>query len=364
MQTPREVIDNLLRKKNADRVGLHDWPWPDTLKGWVKQGYPVDEKGEPADFPDHFGLDMLQVQAYFNNYPRKEIYELVQETDEWHIHRDGWGAQLKLWKNKSGTPEHVDFHMVTREIWEKDYRGRLLELDTTRMNAQEIKANLARRKAQGGWTYFGHGFVFEIMRQSMGDICLCESTLLDPEWIQDFNEVQTNFFQMHYRYMFEQTGLPDGMWMFEDLGYKHSLFCSPDVYSRLVFPYYKRMVDFYHSYNLPVVLHTCGFVEPILDMIVEAGFDALHPMEVKAGNDPLRIAAKYKDKLALIGGLDARVLESHDPALIRAKVGGLIDGMKAIGARYIFASDHSISTNVRYADFQAAVEEYRRRMAY
>ena len=63
------------------------------------------------------------------------------------------------------------------------------------------------------------------------------------------------------------------------------------------------MVDFYHSFNLPVVLHTCGFVEPILDQIADAGFDALHPMEVKAGNDPLRIAAKYKDKLALVGGL-------------------------------------------------------------
>ena len=202
------------------------------------------------------------------------------------------------------------------------------------------------------------------MRQSMGDICLCESMLLDPEWIQDFNEVQTNFYQMHYRYMFEQTGLPDGMWMYEDLGYRNSLFCSPELYKRLLFPFYRRMVDFYHSYNLPVVLHTCGFVEPILDQIAEAGFDALHPMEVKAGNDPLRIAAKYKDKLALVGGLDARILESHDPALIRAKVGELIDGMKSLGASYIFASDHSLSTNVHYADFQVAVEEYRRRSEY
>ena len=364
MQTPRQVIDSLLRKKPADRVGFHDWPWPDTLKGWVRQGYPVDDKGEPADFATHFGTDMLDVGAYFNHYPRKEIYELIEETDEWHVHRDGWGASLKLWKNRSGVPEHVDFHMVTREIWEKDYRGRLLELDTRRFKIQETKENLARRKAQGGWTHYGHGFVFETMRQSMGDICLCESMLLDPEWIVDFNETLTNFFQMHYRYLFEQAGLPDGMWFFEDLGYKQRLFCSPDLYRRMIFPYYKRMVDFYHSYNLPVVLHTCGLVEPILDLIVEAGFDGLHPMEVKAGNDPLRIAAKYKDKLALVGGLDARILESHDPALIRAKVGELIDGMKSLGASYIFASDHSLSTNVRYADFQAAVEEYRRRSEY
>jgi hypothetical protein len=32
----------------------------------------------------------------------------------------------------------------------------------------------------------------------------------------------------------------------------------------------------------------------------------------RAGNHPLRIARAYRDKLVLIGGLDERVLESHD----------------------------------------------------
>jgi uroporphyrinogen decarboxylase len=188
--------------------------------------------------------------------------------------------------------------------------------------------------------------------------------LLDPEWILDVCRVLTRFFKMHFKHLFEQVGLPDGMWIYEDLGYKHSTFCSPEQYARLIFPFYREMTDFYHSYNLPVVLHTCGFAESLLDLIVEAGFDALHPMEIKAGNDPLRIAAKYKDKLALVGGLDARILESHDAGLIRAKTAELIDGMKAIGARYIFASDHSISTNVHYKDFQIALETYRQHMAY
>ena len=66
----------------------------------------------------------------------------------------------------------------------------------------------------------------------------------------------------------------------------------------------------------------------------------------------------------MIGGLDARILESHDHALIRREVAALVDGMKSIGARYIFASDHSISTNVDYADFQVAVETYRKHMTY
>jgi hypothetical protein len=58
------------------------------------------------------------------------------------------------------------------------------------------------------------------------------------------------------------------------------------------------------------------------------------------------------------------VLESGDRDLIRREVAALIEGMKARGARYIFSSDHSLSTNVRYADYLYAVEVYREHMAY
>lgn len=364
MQTPQQVMNSLLRRKPADRVALHDYPWPDALKKWVTQGYPTNEKGEPVDFSDHFELDMVGVGGWINNFPKREVYDLVQETDEWHIHRDGWGAQLKYWKNKSGTPEHVAFYMVTRQIWENEYRPRLLDLETDRVQAKECRDNIELCRKRNAWTHVGHGFVWETMRQSMGDVCLYESMVLDPEWLHDFNTVLTGFYKTHMKYLFDQAGLPDGAWIYEDLGYKDRLFCSPQQYAEIIFPYFRQIVEFYHSYNLPVVLHTCGMVEPALDMIVDVGFDAVHPMEVKAGNDPLRIAAKYKDKLVLIGGLDERILESHDHALIRRSVGELVDNMKRLGARYVFASDHSISTNVNYDDYRVAVDEYRKHMYY
>ena len=57
MQTPRDVIDSLLRKKKADRVGVMDSPWADTLRAWVVQGMPADEKGAAVDSVEHFGFD-------------------------------------------------------------------------------------------------------------------------------------------------------------------------------------------------------------------------------------------------------------------------------------------------------------------
>ena len=76
------------------------------------------------------------------------------------------------------------------------------------------------------------------------------------------------------------------------------------------------------------------------------------------------LSEQYGDRLAFIGGLDARVLESGDRDLIRREVTRLIEGMKARGARYVFASDHSLSTNVRYDDYRYALDVYREHREY
>jgi len=109
-------------------------------------------------------------------------------------------------------------------------------------------------------------------------------------------------------------------------------------------------------------LHTCGFVEPVIDLIVKTGFDGLNPMEVKAGNDPLRIAEKTGGNLALIGGMSVVTLESGDRELIRKETVNLIEGMKQRSTRFVFTSDHSISTNVKYEDFKYVLDIYREHM--
>ncbi|MHC5034842.1 MAG: uroporphyrinogen decarboxylase family protein [Planctomycetota bacterium] len=322
MQNSREVIDSLLRGKPAERMGLHDSPWWDTLREWTKQGYPTrraataegdgkaDGDGEPVDPVDHFGFDMASVATWFDVLPLRGVSDLVEETDEWEVRRNGAGAALKYWKDKSGTPEHIDFWMTSREVWERDYRPHLLEVDRERVDVEGTRKALASRRGQGFWTFYGHLFIWENMRQSMGDLCMYQSLLLDPDWIHDYGRVYTDFFKAHYALLFEEAGLPDGIWVYEDLGYRNGLFCSPAVLEELIFPYFKELVDFFHSYDLPVVLHACGGIEEALPLIVDAGFDALNPMEVKAGCDVVRFAERYGDRLAFVGGLDARVLES------------------------------------------------------
>jgi uroporphyrinogen-III decarboxylase len=76
------------------------------------------------------------------------------------------------------------------------------------------------------------------------------------------------------------------------------------------------------------------------------------------------MAREWGERIAFVGGLDARVLESGDREGIERAVRDLVEGMKGLGAGYVFGSDHSLSTNVDYGDFCRAVEVYRRHARY
>ena len=171
MTTSRELVSDLIRGGGAERVGLVDSPWADTIAAWVEQGYPtrmapkqvgeqrwrrsdgrwVDvevagEYEEPVPPWEHFGYDLVGVGPWFDIMPWRDYDELVDETDAWDVRRYGAGAALKYWKHKSGTPEHMDFRMVRREIWERDYRQHVLELDEERVDLKELRKNLAKAK--------------------------------------------------------------------------------------------------------------------------------------------------------------------------------------------------------------------------
>ena len=344
----------------SERIGLYENVWPDTLLRWKEEGYPADDISPQ----DYFKFDICRVGYTFDVYPLVGVRELVEQNDEWSIYRNGAGASHKYWNHKSGTPEHVDFRMTSPEVWEREYRPRLLFLDPRRFKLDETRASYNKLREQGKWICYNSSFVWETMRQSMGDVCMYESLALEPDWIHDYNEVYTQFFIRHYTYLFENVGLPDGVWLSEDFGYKNGLFCSPAMLDEFFKPYYKRLVDFFHSLGLKVPLHSCGGVTEALPFFVDIGFDALHPMERKAGCDPLAYAREYGDKLAFIGGLDARILESGDKTLIRNEVEALINGMKELGARYFFASDHSVSTLVSFESYKYALDVYRENQYY
>jgi uroporphyrinogen decarboxylase len=71
--------------------------------------------------------------------------------------------------------------------------------------------------------------------------------------------------------------------------------------------------------------------------------------------DLLRIKKHYGDKIALIGGMDVRVLESNDLAAVDRMLEDKLPGAMA-GSGYVLQVDHSVSNLVRYETYRHFVE--------
>ena len=358
--TSRERVTALLNHEIPDRMGLYEHYWPETLPLWMEQGYPKDVWTD-----DVFGYDLSNCGGWFDSSSFPGQSEVSNETDEWRVTRDGRGATLKYWKNKSGTPEHIGFDCVTPEKWYQKYREPLTVVDKSRLGDMEaLKKGVEATHAAGRFACYGNLFVFELMRATIGDEQFLPALLLEPEWIKDFCQVHLDMFRNYYEVLFREAGLPDGMFIYEDWGYTNGLFCSPKTMKELVMPYEKALVDFFHDYKLPVILHSCGDIRRAVPLIIEAGFDCLQPMEAKAGCDVVEFAKTYGNKLAYMGNIDVVDLVTNDKDRIRDMIVPKLKALKELRAPYFFHSDHSIPPTVTLETYQYALELFRENSKY
>lgn len=359
--TSRERVTMLLNKQIPDRMGLYEHFWNEVFHddGWLAQGYPRDN-----DAVQFFDFDLVNCGGWFDSSPILGRQELIEETDEWKVVRDGRGAVLKYWKNRSGVPEHVGFEITTPAIWSK-YRDRLLELDRRRLgDIAAIKKNVENARQRGKFAIYGNLFAFELLRATLGDVNFLPALLEEPDWINDFCRVYLDHYKMHYDLLFKEAGLPDGMWLYEDWGFRNGLFCSPNTMKEMIIPWEKELVAFFKSYGLPVILHSCGDIRKAIPLIIDAGFDCLQPMEAKAGCNVLDIARTYGNKLSYMGNIDVVQLSTNDPAKVRDEIVPKLTELKRMRVPYFFHSDHSVPPSITYATYRQALELFHEHNRY
>jgi uroporphyrinogen decarboxylase len=124
------------------------------------------------------------------------------------------------------------------------------------------------------------------------------------------------------------------------------------MYRDLLKPVHKRACDCAHARGVKVELHSCGNVEPLIPDLIEIGVDALNPVEVKAGMDPVELKRRYGDRLTLHGGINAALY--GDTARLHAQMRAVIPELKRNGG-YILSSDHSVPDSVSFEEFKSFV---------
>ena len=345
MMTGKERMGRILKRQEVDRIGIYEHFWSDTYKEWSGRHIPAGES-----FEDHFGYDMAMCWPFNTVADLDYKPEVLEETEDTILQKDGNGAILRRHKKHDTTPEHVDFTVKSRKEWEELTKPKLTA-DPRRIDFEGYRnAKAAAAKAGRFFCWCGVN-VFEMMHPVCGHEYMLMGMIEDPDWVADMVKTFSDLSVELQKMLFAQEGWPDAIWYYEDMGFKERPFMSLDMYRDLIQPAHTKTIAFAHENARPVIMHSCGFVEPLLPGMVEAGIDCLQVIEVKAGMDLLRIHKQYGDRLSLMGGIDVRKLYTNDLKQIDEELEAKIPVVKQ-GFGYVLHSDHSIPKTVNYDTYR------------
>ena len=104
-----------------------------------------------------------------------------------------------------------------------------------------------------------------------------------------------------------------------------------------------------------IVADGFGNFNEVVPELIEIGWDCLQPLEVKAGMDVIQLKREYGDKIALMGGIDVRVMADGTDEELEDEIGKKITIAKENGG-YIYHSDHSVPDNVSFPRYRRVIE--------
>lgn len=348
-------MTNTLARKPVDQIPIAVSPWGATVERWVKEGHL--RQGE--DVAEHFGQDIRSAGWIATVADLDFTPEVIEETEETILRKDGNGATLRQHKLHDSTPEHVDFTVKDRETWEKFVKPFLLKIDRRRIPFEGYRKEKQFCAENQRFFCWGGVAPFEMMHPVCGHEYMLMGMALDPEWVQDMVKTYTELTINHLELLIAEEGAPDGFFYYEDMGFKNRPFMSPAMYEEIMQPGHTRLFAYAHSLGCKVIVHSCGYVAPLVPGLIEAGMDCLQAMEVKAGMDLPTLFKAFGDRIAFYGGVDVRTLISNDRAQLDAEMEAKILPVIAHGGGYILHSDHSEPPEVDYATMRYFVDHGR-----
>ncbi len=368
--TSRQRVARTLARQQPDRVPIYDKFWFETERTWREQlGCPFVFHAERSKFDwgatapetqpttlwEIFDMDITEV-AWPDYRLRLVEPEILEETDESILQRDGNDAVLRWWKSKMGTPEHVSYGIDTPEKWARVKP--LLTATRERIRFGEFWPLYRRARQADRYICFCTVEPFEMIKDVLGHEIMLKAMIRQPEWIHDIFNTYTNV-EIRMLEIAEAEGMTcDGAFVYGDMAYNTGPFMSPRHFREFLVPYHRRMFDEFHKRDMPVIFHSDGDIRSVIGDLIDAGVDAINPLEAKANMDLCKLAPQYGDRLGFVGGIDVRVLMTNDPEQIRAEIRAkLAAAMPYHG--YIYHSDHSIPPGVTLESYRLLLDEIR-----
>jgi uroporphyrinogen decarboxylase len=135
----------------------------------------------------------------------------------------------------------------------------------------------------------------------------------------------------------------------DDLGGQGGPLISPEMYRRFYKPYHQKLWGRAKELaEVKVMLHCCGGVRELLPDLIEAGLDAINPVQINArGMEAEGLKRDFgRDITFWGGGCDTRdILPNGTPEEVRTHVRTQVDRLR-VGGGFVFQQVHNILADV------------------
>ena len=144
------------------------------------------------------------------------------------------------------------------------------------------------------------------------------------------------------------------VWYVDDIAIKDRLMVAPQFLRETLFPRIRAIAERCRARGIPLIYHTDGNITEVLPDIIDAGVNALHPID-PTGLDIYRFKPEVAGQLCLMGNIDIDLLEHGTPGQVAADTRKHIE-LLAPGGGYVVGSSNSVVSTSRPENYRAMLE--------
>ena len=321
-----------LKRGKADYVPIAELGIHPSIKAKFL-GRPIVTLQDDVDFWHQAGYDYIKLQPQADFNPGRLF---LQDATNTTLNDDGTVARKWATEGKGAITDWQSF--------EKYQFPRQADFDYS--NFEKVRGLLP----EGMGVIGQYGDIFTMVWELMGFEQFSMTLYDNPELIsQLFNKIGELVLSM-FEY-FAQSDAVDVMWYSDDIAYVSGLMLSPRILRQYFFPWLQKIGALAREYHKPLIYHTDGRWDAVMEDIIACGVDALHPIEPKAMT-LAEVKARWGDRLCLIGHVDVDLLARGTPAEIRRQVQENIRSA-AYNGGYCLGSGNSIPEYIPYENYCA-----------
>jgi len=267
---------------------------------------------------------------------------------------DEWGAKLTFPQNvRMAFPMYIDGTMDNPEEFEPPDPHAEGITEAYEMMYKELGKEMPVIPYVGAF--------WEAVKAGRGHARILTDFILNPSIAEKLLDMNINYYTELCK-AYVDVGAP-AIFTGDDIAWKKGLEFSPNIFRKFFKPRIKKFVDTFAKRGVPVLFHSDGNYEAIMNDLVELGIKSLGQIEPQS-MDIGDIKKKYGDRVCLMGNIDCTfTLPYGSPDDVRKEVRLCIDKASK-GGGHIMSSSNSIHYYCKPENVLAMIDETKKYGVY